>query len=52
MGKIGDNVFIGSGSVIRENVEIKSNSIIGMGSLVLKNVNGGVFFKKKWKKQL
>ena len=27
-------------------MEIKSNSIIGMGSLVLKNVNGGVFLKK------
>ena len=27
-------------------MEIKSNSIIGMGSLVLKNVNGGAFLKK------
>ena len=30
----------------KENVTIKSNTIIGMGSVVLKNINGGIFFNK------
>jgi len=34
----GDNVFIGTGSIILKGVEIGNNSIIGGGSLVIKNI--------------
>jgi maltose O-acetyltransferase len=36
--KIGDNVFIGMGSIILPNVNIGSNSIIGAGSVVTKDI--------------
>lgn len=39
--KIGDNVMIGSRSIILPNVEIGSNVIIGAGSVVTKNVPDG-----------
>ncbi|WP_295234471.1 acetyltransferase [Sediminibacterium sp.] len=36
---IRDNVFIGSGANLKNGLIIESNSIIGMGSIVLKNVD-------------
>lgn len=36
--KIGDNTFVGYGSIILPNVKIGSNCIIGAGSVVTKNV--------------
>lgn len=36
--KIGDNVFIGAGSIILPNVRIGNNVIIGAGSVISKNV--------------
>jgi maltose O-acetyltransferase len=36
--KIGDNVFIGAGSIILPNVKIGNNVIIGAGSIVTKDV--------------
>lgn len=39
---IGDNVFIGAGSIILPGVSIGSNSIIGAGSVVTKDVPEGV----------
>jgi acetyltransferase-like isoleucine patch superfamily enzyme len=35
---IGNNVFIGSGAIIREKVKIGDDCIIGMGSVVVKDV--------------
>ena len=35
---IGDNVFIGSGSILLPNIEIGSNVVIGAGSVVSKNL--------------
>ncbi|MFQ5611794.1 MAG: acyltransferase [Anaerolineae bacterium] len=40
--KIGDNVFIGAGSIVMPNVTIGSNTVIGAGSLVSKDVPDGV----------
>jgi acetyltransferase-like isoleucine patch superfamily enzyme len=34
---IGSNSFVGSGAVIREGINLESNSFIPMGSLVFKN---------------
>lgn len=39
---IGDNVFIGAGSVVLPGVTIGSNSVIGAGSVVSKSVPNGV----------
>ena len=39
---IGDNVFIGAGSIILPGVSIGANTIIGAGSVVIKDVPGGV----------
>lgn len=36
--EIGDNVFIGAGSIILPNVKIGNNSIIGAGSVVSKDI--------------
>ncbi len=36
--KIGDNVFIGAGTIVLPNVTIGSNSIIGAGSLVNRSI--------------
>ncbi len=36
--KIGNNVFIGAGSIILPGVTIEDNCIIGAGSLVNKNI--------------
>lgn len=36
---IGDNVFIGTGSIVLKGVDIGDNSVIGGGSLVIKNVS-------------
>nr|MDA3955074.1 gamma carbonic anhydrase family protein [Bacteroidales bacterium] len=50
---IGDNVLVGMGSIIMDNVEIEKNSIIAAGSLILENtviesgsIYGGVPAKK------
>lgn len=40
--RIGDNVFIGTESIILKGVEIGENSIIGAGSVVTKNVPANV----------
>ena len=40
---IKDNVFVGSNTTILPNVTIGSNTIIAAGSLVNKNISGGVF---------
>ena len=40
--RIGDNVFIGGGSIILPNVNIGNNSIIGAGSVVTKNIPSNV----------
>lgn len=37
--KLKNNAYIGSGSHIRDEIEIGSNVIIGMGSIVLNNIN-------------
>ena len=44
MGRInvGDNVFVGFGSLVLPNVHIGSNSIIGAGSVVTKDIPEGV----------
>lgn len=39
---IGDNVFIGAGSIILPNIKIGNNSIIGAGSVVTKDVPADV----------
>lgn len=39
---IGDNVFIGVGSIILPNVNVGNNVIIGAGSVVSKNIPDGV----------
>lgn len=36
---IGDNVFIGSGVKVMENIHVASNTIIGAGAVVVKNVD-------------
>ncbi len=36
--KIGDNVFVGAGSIILPGVEIGNNSIVGSGSIVTKSI--------------
>ena len=41
---IGDNVFIGAGSVVLPGVSIGSDSIIGAGSVVTKDVPAGMVF--------
>ena len=40
--EIGDNVFIGKGSIILPGVKINSNVIVGAGSIVTKSVPGNV----------
>lgn len=40
--KIGDNVFIGSNTVILPNIKIGNNVIIGAGSVVTKDIKDGV----------
>lgn len=39
--KLGDGVFIGAGALIRNNVVVHDNAIIGIGSVVIKDVNKG-----------
>ena len=39
--EIGNNCFIGSGTLILPNVRISSDTIVGAGSLVNKNLRGG-----------
>lgn len=39
---IGNNVFIGAGSIILKGVQIGENSVIGAGSVVVKNVPANV----------
>ncbi|MFR0800933.1 MAG: acyltransferase [Suilimivivens sp.] len=39
---IGDNVFIGSGTIILPNVKIGNNVIIGAGSVVSKDISNGM----------
>ena len=39
--KIGQNVWVSPSSSIIQKVKIEDDSIIGMGSVVLKNVNKG-----------
>lgn len=41
--EIGDNVYIGFGVSIMPNVKIASNTVIGAGSIVTKDVSGGVY---------
>jgi acetyltransferase-like isoleucine patch superfamily enzyme len=36
--RIGNDVFIGSGSVLRETVSVCDNVILGLGSLVIRSV--------------
>ena len=40
--KIGDNVFVGAGTIVLPNVEIGDNVVIGAGSVVTKNVPNNV----------
>ena len=35
---IGPNCYLGSGAIIRNGIKIGENSIVGMGSVVLKDV--------------
>ena len=44
---LGNNVSIGSSATIMCGIKIGDNSIIGAGSLVLKDVKEGVVFYKK-----
>ena len=37
--KIGDNVYIGTGATIKQGVSIASNTVIGMGAVVVKDIN-------------
>jgi sugar O-acyltransferase (sialic acid O-acetyltransferase NeuD family) len=39
---VGENTHIGANSIVRQRVNIGSNSVIGMGSVVLKDIDGGV----------
>lgn len=41
--EIGNNVFIGTGSIILPNVKISDNVIVGAGSVVTKNLTSGVY---------
>lgn len=41
---IGDNVFIGAGSIVLPGVTIGANSVIGAGSVVTKNVPEGMVY--------
>jgi acetyltransferase-like isoleucine patch superfamily enzyme len=41
---IGDNVFIGYGTLILPGVHIGSNTIVGAGSVITKNIPDGVVF--------
>ena len=41
--KIGNNVFVGAGSIIMPNVSIEDNVIIGAGSVVTKNLSSGIW---------
>ena len=36
--EVGNNSFIGAGSIIREKTKIGNNCIVGMGSVVLKDI--------------
>ena len=36
---IGQNVYLGTGALVREDINIVKNSIIGMGSVVVKNID-------------
>ena len=50
---IGDEVFIGIGSVVIDKIQICSNVVIGAGSIITKNINAPgtyVTFKNKLKK--
>ena len=42
--RIGDNVFIGAGSIVMPNVTIGKNSVIGAGSIVTKSVPEGCVY--------
>lgn len=40
--RIGNNVFIGAGSIVLPNVQIGDNSIVGAGSIVTKDISPNV----------
>lgn len=40
---IGDNVFVGAGTIILPNVKISANAIVGAGSVVSKSLTSGVW---------
>lgn len=48
--KIGNNVFIGAGSIIMPGVEIADNTIVGAGSIVTKSLSSGVYAGNPCKK--
>ena len=41
---IGENSYLAPGSVIRNQIHIGKESMIGMGSVVVKNVEGGYVY--------
>lgn len=40
---IGDNVFVGAGTIILPNTKIETNTIVGAGSVVTKSLTSGVW---------
>ncbi|WP_349666711.1 acyltransferase [Lacrimispora sp.] len=48
--KIGDNVFIGAGSIVLPNVVISDNTIIGAGSVISHSLDSGVYAGNPCKK--
>lgn len=47
---IGDNVFIGAGTIVLPGVNISSNTIIGAASVVTRNLESGVYVGNPCKK--
>lgn len=47
---IGNNVFIGAGTIVLPNVHIADNTIVGAGSVVSKSIESGVYVGNPCKK--
>ena len=49
---IGDNIFIGSGSIISNGVRVGDNVVVGAGSVVLKDIKNNEKIFGLWKEKI